>query len=219
MLIRVVMVANRGALLTILFGAFIVFIYSFNSDGTMKTLRSKSLFILLLSAIAVWAIISNLSVVLQWVEDICQKTFNFVPSTIIKMQRYIEFDDISNGRNEINEILYKAIAESPLWGHGMCTFSHYTNGQYSFPHNFILQYLFEGGILFAVAPVYFALRSLISTILGTEKDKSRYIMMAMLTCQCFPKLLISSDAWRGTAVWMMIVYFTIISSKKKEHKY
>ena len=139
----------------------------------------------------------------------CNKILKFVPSTIIKMQRNVEVDDIANGRSEINEILYEAIAEKPIYGHGLRTFASYTNNKHPFPHNFILQYLFEGGILFALLPIYLSLRPVFLVLLGRIKEKSSYIIMSVLVCQCFPKLLLSSDAWQGTAIWMLIALSAI----------
>lgn len=205
-LIRVLMVANRGAMLAILFAVFIAVLYRFDNDGRMVGANYKKIIILLITAIAVYIMVYNLESILTWLIDICRSVFGAAPSALSKMRTYIKMDDITNGRDVINKIVVQAIKESPIYGHGLRTFSVYTHYAHPYPHNYIYQYLFEGGIIFAIVPVFCSLWALIRTVLGTIKTKDEHIIAAMLVCQCFPKLLISSDVWMGTAIWMLVVY-------------
>ena len=209
-LVRVFMVANRGAILSILFTVLVIFLYDFDDKGIMKSNTFKKYAVLVSISIAAIIIMQNLLPILEGLRDFCRNTFQSVPAFIPKMIRYIKADDIGNGRSDINQVLFRAFKESPLFGHGLETFPYYTrmNAEKSFPypHNYIYQYMFEGGILFAAVPVFFSLEGLVVALTGRVKLKEKYVMLAMLVCQCFPKLLVSSDVWKGTAIWMLIVY-------------
>lgn len=205
-LIRTCLVANRGALLTIIFTFFIIILYDFNKQGQMKKKGIKQIIICTITFICLAFVIFNLDSLLELLSNFFSQVISYVPSFILKMQRYIGFDDISNGRSEINILLFEAIKERPFYGYGMETFYEYSDHLYPFPHNFILQFIYEGGILFALIPVFFALWALIKVLFGTIKYKEVFIFSAILVCQCFPKLLFSTDAWMGTALWMLIAY-------------
>lgn len=200
------MVANRGVMLALVFCVFVLFIHRFDDSGFIKTQNTKTTFILAISVLVVFVIVQNIELFFDGLQSVIKNVFGSVPSAIIKMRSYINRDDIMNGRSEINEMLYSAIKESPIYGHGMNMFFPYSGKIYVYPHNFILQYLFEGGILFAFLPVALSVGALLKVLLGRIRNKEIYVVSAMLVCQCFPKLLLSSNAWTGTAIWMLIIY-------------
>ena len=74
-----------------------------------------------------------------------------MPSFFVKMNKMIALNDISNGREPVYEAAIAGIKNAPLLGNGIEAFPAYT--AYSYPHNFILQLVYEGGILFCVIPV------------------------------------------------------------------
>ena len=87
-----------------------------------------------------------------------------------------------------------------------------------YPHNFVLQHLFEGGILFATIPTYLVCRHFYEVIFGKIENKSEFVLSAMLLCQCIPKQLFSGDAWFNTTLWMMIA-FSAMRIKKAPFKF
>ncbi len=204
-LIRVVMVANRGAVLGLLITAFVLFLHKFNNDS-VHTSGSKRIITIMAVVCLVMVINNHMDSILESVANMCTAFFGSVPSAITKMQSYASRGDLTNGRSDIMDILFTSISESPIYGHGLNMFSAYTDGEYPYPHNFILQYLFEGGILFAFFPVFFSVGAVVKVILGLVRPKEQYILAAMLVCQCFPKLLLSTNVWFGTAIWMLIVF-------------
>ncbi len=206
LLLRVVMMANRGALLTILFTMFVSFIYKFDSKGIMKIQTTKKILIVCVVVASSIVIIQNFGTIIDWIIELCKSLFNNVPAALVKMRFYIRQEDILNGREEINQIVLSAIKESPIYGHGLDMFYSYTDKEHIYPHNFILQFLFEGGILFALLPVFYSVGALVMVICGQVKNKEQFVFVAMLVCQCFPKLLFSSNVWSGTAIWMLITY-------------
>ena len=57
-----------------------------------------------------------------------------------------------HGRIEIYNQAFKGFLNSPVIGHGMATFQYYT--EYPFPHNFLLEFLFDGGFLLFIPIMY-----------------------------------------------------------------
>lgn len=218
MIIRVIMVANRGALLCIVCAIIVLFLYKFDENEQIKKNSIKQLLFVITALIVCVIVYINQLEIIQSFIAFFQKSLGSVPSFFIKMERYILLDDVSNGRSTINEVFYEAFKESPVWGHGMRTFSSYTNNLYPYPHNFIYQYLFEGGLLFATIPIFYAVKIVFDVLLGRIESKEEYVMAAMLVCQCYPKLLVSTEVWQGTAIWMLITYSYICTKKMKKQK-
>lgn len=204
--VRVLMVANRGAMFALLFTIFVAFIYKFDDNGLMKRQTTKKIVIICITIIISAIVVQNLGEIIDWAIGVCSDLFGKVPAALRKMKSYIRAEDISNGRADINEVVYAGIKESPIYGHGLNMFYPYTNKEYIYPHNFILQYLFEGGILFATLPILYSIGALIKVILGRVEQKEQFVFAAMLVCQCFPKLLLSTNVWFVTAIWMLIIY-------------
>ena len=68
------------------------------------------------------------------------------------MIKYLELGDVSDGRTAIDAFTLPAIANDPIFGYGIETFSKVSgelaNRSWPYPHQYIYQYLFEGGIVF-----------------------------------------------------------------------
>ena len=114
LLIRVLLVANRGAFLTIIVAIFISIIYDFNSYGTMKRMAYKQIILFGSLFIFSFIVVSNLNIVIEYVSDFMKNVFGYIPSFFLKMRRYSE--DLSNGRNEILDIVLPAIKDNFLFG-------------------------------------------------------------------------------------------------------
>ena len=207
---RVIMLANRGALLTLLFAIFVSFIYKFDNNDFMKMQTTKKIIIISFTIIFSIIVMQNLEPIIKWLIEACKGLFDKVPAALLKMEFYIKQDNISNGRSAINEVAYKAIMESPIYGHGLNMFNAYTNYRYIYTHNFILQFLFEGGILFAAIPVFLVMWSLVKVLLGMIKDKETFVSLALFLCLNFPRCLISGNPWKGTDGWLLIGFAATI---------
>ena len=200
------MVANRGAALALLFTAFLIAICKYDERDIKITSSWVNILVISIITVVIFIIINNVIFFLDIALNIFEKLFNKVPSVILKMKMYAAEDNIMNGRLEIYKYTWQEIKRSPLYGHGMVTFYNHTNGGDVYPHNFILQHLYEGGILFAIVPAFLSGKLLYEVLIGKITDKHEFALAAMLVCQCIPKLLISTDAWFNTILWMMIAF-------------
>lgn len=210
--IGILMYGNRGAILSIFTMGVILF---FNRErniviGEKKASRRK-LVLFLLCAFLAGYLIYNLDEVFAWVFSIAESIFDEMPSFFVKMNKYISLNDISNGRGELNDIIFRLIGDRPFLGYGIGTFTHYTG--YSYPHNFFFQLWFESGVLFTIIPtatVLFALYKLFFSQIG---DKEICVALCFVTPLALPRFLLSSDIWTDRFFWTMV--FFVLCNKRK----
>lgn len=125
---------------------------------------------------------------------------NFIEKTL----RLDEAGDISNGRNTISEYVSQKIWDSPIWGHGASSLSYNTNGRFDYPHNFILQLFYDGGILLAIPILYILYRAIKQAFFCEDKDEGVFLLYMVLIC--VPKMLFSTDMWENAPFWLLIAY-------------
>ena len=122
-------------------------------------------------------------------------SLNFIDKIIFMEQS----GDISNGRellyaNTINEIL-----EKPFFGWGCDQF--YTHHDLNYPHNFILQILYDGGLLlfFILAiPLWYGLKRFWRSCSTDEYA----VFVALLFSGLFGSLF-SGNLWAGASLWLL----------------
>lgn len=211
-LVQVLLFANRGAVLCLACCAIVLVINAYDEDKR-KTLSGIKILLIIACSIAGILIIMFAHPLLESLADLCNSIFNSVPSFITKMIRYIEIGDVTDGRTTIDAFTWSAIANNPILGHGIETFSKVSHELASrtwpYPHQYMSQYLFEGGIVFGVLPIYLSLSLTAKVVCTRIKEKSEFALCCMLVCISLPKLLISTDPWASTSIWMLITYSLI----------
>ena len=217
-LILIFLYANRGAVVCVLFGLAVVLINAYNEKERIKVKPIKLIIIVVCAILAILVLI-NLEAILVWLSELCTQMFNSVPSFISKMIRYIRKGDISDGRTNISDFTYSFIMDKPIFGHGMETFASYSqpysgNVTWPYPHNYVLQYLFEGGIVFAILPVWLSLSLSAKVLFARIVDKKEFALCATLVCSCIPKLFMSTDPWDSTTIWMLVTYSLIYTLRQ-----
>lgn len=122
-----------------------------------------------------------------------------------------EMNDLSNGRSYIYKVTWELIKDKPIVGYGIGTFNHYTALEY--PHNFILQLLFDLGcvglclVLIPVISGTFSLR-------GNKSDDLHFIIA--VCCSSVPGAFLSNDLWKNVLLWLS---FAMLIRHKKREKY
>lgn len=122
--------------------------------------------------------------------------------------------DGTNGRI----ILWKATAEgifkSPIWGHGWGSFVVLTG--LSYPHNIILELMYQGGLLLAIPILLPVFRGLYKCASGQIKNIDDHAYMILLISSCLPRLLVSASLWNNQIFWMMLAFMMArISAKER----
>lgn len=212
--VLIVMYANRGAILCIIFAVAIVLINDY--DGEVKrNLSIQKLGLIIVVCVLIIVVLVNALQILEFLLRWCQENMSSVPSFISKMAKYMSMGDVSNGRDDIFQVTCDAIAKNPILGNGIKTFEAYTtiNARrgWVYPHNYILQYLFEMGVIAGMVPIFLSLSMTIKVLFRRIVEKKEFIICAALVVSCIPKLLFSSDVWTSTSIWMLVTYSMMYS--------
>ena len=109
------------------------------------------------------------------------------------------------------EAAIAGIKNAPLLGNGIEAFPAYT--AYSYPHNFILQLVYEGGILFCVIPVITIAWVSYKLLFSQIKDKDCQVFLILLFVQVIPRFLVSATIWKDKCFWLL-VFYTFVNYKK-----
>ena len=100
-LIKLFMVANRGAALALLFAVCIVSIFKYDDHDVKITTSWQNILMVLMITAAIFIIINNMVFFLNIALKIFEKLFNKVPSSILKMKMYVAENNVMNGRLEL----------------------------------------------------------------------------------------------------------------------
>lgn len=208
-LYNILLHSNRGAILCLSFCIIVLVLNTFNGEERKK-MTVKKAFAVFFITIAILMSVIFAKEILLWLDSFFSSTFHFVPSFVTKMLKYIEYGDISDGRNLIDSFTVPEIINHPIFGHGIQTFKynaeHLINRPWPYPHQYIYQFLFEGGLIFGAAPVYLSLSLTFKTIFLRIKQKNEFALCCLIVCLTLPKLLFSTDAWSSPTIWMLITY-------------
>lgn len=129
-----------------------------------------------------------------------------------KISRLQGEGDLSNGHWEVSSLSFKGYLESPLWGHGLSS-SPKVTGQVH-PHNFIIQFLFDGGIIFALIIILPMVRHLTHW-----SKKCNFNDFAIITMMFFSSVIgafFSLDVWMNARLWL---FFGFLFSNKMFFNY
>lgn len=126
-------------------------------------------------------------------------------------------DDLTHGRMEIWRAALEGFGNSPLWGHGITTFQYYTG--FVFPHNIVLQFLFDGGILLTVPLMYYIVVGIIKTFkIIRNANKEKFVLLLLLICISLTRVMVSAEVWRVMLLWLLLGILSSDKSILKELK-
>ena len=111
--------------------------------------------------------------------------------------------DISNGRTYLNELTFAGIYEHPLLGNGFDRFDANTRGGL-YPHNFVLQLLYDGGLLYMLVILTPVIRGLVRFFKHCNYDE-----LALMVCLLFssvPGALFSNNLYENSLLWLFFGY-------------
>lgn len=204
----IIQFANRGAALSLI--TFVLLIL-YNRNGKNVENVTKKRIAIILAAVLGYVVILNFNTLFMFLYDILSKVLNTMPSFFVKMNKMIALNDISNGREPVYEAAIAGIKNAPLLGNGIEAFPAYT--AYSYPHNFILQLVYEGGILFCVIPVITIVWVCYKLLFSQIKDKDCQVFLILLFVQVIPRFLVSATIWKDKCFWLL-VFYTFVNYKK-----
>ena len=200
-LVQMAMFGSRGPILCAVL--LIMSFFIIRIDDNKKIFIHKGRVSIIMMGIIY--LISSFTVILQVFQDFLS-TFDISLNVIDKMLRLENNGDMTNGRESISSIAWQGFLESPIWGNGMSQF--FKNTGESYPHNFIIQMLYDGGIILTSLVLFPLIRTLIRKIRVISAEE--FICLLLFFFASVPGALFSGDLWNADTLWM---FFGFILSR------
>ena len=184
-----------------------------DDSGKLRWNAGKNLIIgIVFAAVALFFknVVFGLSTFLHW--------FGIYLNVIDKfVRKAVETGDMSNGREMIYAKCMEEIPEKPFFGHGMDLFEH--NTDFIYPHNFILQIFYDGGLMLALILLVPVIWYMIKKIrFGSYETYSITLFLLFISV---PGALMSSDLWQNERLWLFfgaMLSTSFIYNSKMRHK-
>lgn len=208
--LRILQFGSRGPILSVLLMiAFLYLIKQPESIGVRK--KNQIMLICVLGFIILYFSFYSIISAISSSSDFLGMRLHFVE----KMVRLNAEGDISNGRDLINEIAISGIIDNPILGHGLDRFD--ANTGFLYPHNILLQILYDGGILIFLCLIV-PLIKLISQLLS-NCNKGEYAVFTVLFFSSVPGAFFSGDMWGLARFWLFYGFMLSRSFVIEEDEY
>lgn len=195
---KILTLGPRGPFLCII--SLLLFYFLFKKkEGLGIKIQGNKTILIIISGFFISAFLWEISTYLN-------STFHFLGIDLNAINKNIELSragDMSNGREFISGIAIKGFIENPIFGYGFDQFENNTGICY--PHNFVLQILYDGGLLFfflLLVPVIYKLYVRMKTC-----DINEYMLIPFFFFISVPGAMISSDMWLIERLW---IFFGVV---------
>lgn len=220
---------NRRSFNILVYVDFIVYVYFFIVIASRGPIISVIIFILFMSLkkinniflrflfffgtmISVYLISKNMINILEYLKILLNQV-NIESSFIDHSIYQINIGNVLNGRLYLFNAAFEGFLNSIFIGNGIGAFEAIYK---TYPHNFILQSLYDGGIFFTVPLIIILLKGIIIFFSNNFNNKEKDFLI-IIFCLVVPKLLFSSELWKEQIFWILIIYILNLKRKKGEN--
>ena len=206
-LFKIMQFGSRGVVLC--FICCFVFFFCIKYDEVNNKLSFKGYKAFFISIIVVLVLL-NIWTFFEKIEGIFEAV-GFHINAVNKFFRLASASngDISNGRNAIYEATISGILQSPMWGHGYSTTMN--NLGFVYPHNFMLQLLYDGGLLLTLPIFILVCAGIVRWCKSCNKDE--FAVIAALIFMSVPGALFTGNLWENNRLWLTFAVLTVYSSR------
>ncbi|WP_448915676.1 O-antigen ligase family protein [Eubacterium ramulus] len=191
---QVLLHGSRGPVLAVILCFIFVYFCRYNDEENRIKIDFPKF---LVATIGMLVIYFNYLNIFSWIaERLGNRNLNF--NFIDKVLRLAANGDVTNGRNDILSVALKEWIDRPIFGHGISTFNYYTGIDY--PHNFILQLLFDGGIVLFIIVVGLMIRKIVTVV--KHATRHNFVFFVFLFFVSVPTALLSQDLFENFRFWM-----------------
>ena len=195
-LIQLLFFGSRGPVLALLLLVALIFIIQLPSfDGFGVSFDKKRLLLFSISLIFIIASFEPIMEVLSQTLASKGMTFNFIE----KILSLSESGDITNGRSEIFPVVLNGFLENPIFGNGFDLFNK--TGMYSYPHNFLYQTVYDGGLLMICLVTVPSVYKLIISL--KTSNYNTIILLLFIFFISVPGATFSGDLWQQGNLWLL----------------
>jgi len=205
-LYNLVLKGNRGILLSLVVFGALVFV------SGMKFNRKKGVNLLKVAVVLIGTafLIFYFYDILRWVSDLFDG-WGIEANFLDKIIRLEKEGDVTNGRSDIFDFTIKGIQNSPLIGHGIGTIFYNSGYRIVYPHNVVLQLLYDGGLVLFIPVLISVVQAVYYAFMG--EDRNEAVFALFLITICLPRMMVSGDIWESEAFWLFVMhsfkYYTI----------
>lgn len=195
-LIKLLLYGSRGPVLAIV-GLVFLFFITIHVNNRLRINKSRISKLVLLSVCT-----SFLVVFLPQILDAVFIKMGLSHSHAIgKFIALSQENEVSNGRSSLFYMAFSGIVDSPFWGNGLDQFDNHHRGA-DYPHNSILQLLYDGGLLF----FFIILLPLLSRYRARFKKCSydEYAFMSFIFFAGIWGSFFTGDLWEIPLLWLAI---------------
>lgn len=193
-LMRLLIFGSRGVILSLILVVVFWWITDVKKEGGIIWIKKRILIVFLSLIATTFSYLTFFSALNDFLTDM----FGYKFYAIDKIVDLGKQGDLANGRNYISEACVNGIMDSPIWGNGLDRFG--PNTQLVYPHNFVLQILYDGGILFfflMLVPIVKAIKVKIKRI-----KKDEFSLLITFFFASVPGALFSNDMYEIPLLWM-----------------
>lgn len=212
-LINTFLLANRGVILSFV-ALIIILIINWPKNGVVNAHKKQKSLIFVVFALIIFV---NFDSVFQGIYSFFESNFSQMPSFLIKTNKYLFLDDLGNGRSQVYQEAFNLINQRLIFGYGIESFPVYT--EYSYPHNFFVQILFESGLILGFVPILLVFYSFYLIFVSKKVRVSIISFLILLFLQAFPRLLFSGTIWTNQYFWMLLFYCISLYMRRKKIYY
>ena len=201
---------NRGAVIV----PFIALFISLYVKGVIKY---KKIF-----KFIVFVLFILILVALYNYQNVIENIYNFyvnnnysVPSFLYKFHVLVLESNFDNNRTALYELVLSCIKKSSFFGYGLDNFGSVSNYNYSWTHNFVLQYIIDGGIIFAFILLLYVLNPLIYFVKAIQNkhiDNIIIFCIFIFSVSLF-RFSVSNDPWLSTIFNSLLGFSSVLLDK------
>ena len=194
-LIQISLYGSRGPIVSVLL--CIMFCYGFKYDQDKSKVK--------MAKIRFWLLLLAFAIVIIFFWDIVKMINTVVDSGTIRKMLYLhDVGNTDNNRFGLYSMGLSMFFEAPILGHGIASFEYYTGQNY--PHNLVIQLLFDGGIVLLLV-------FLVPFLIGLFKKMKRctydeYVMVLFFFFSSVVKAFVSGDIWENERMWLFYGFLT-----------
>ena len=191
----------RGALVALFVTIF--FSWYFTSERKNKSNAIIIVSILGILGIIVWY---NFNTIIVWLSNVLD-SLNIKIALIDKTLSLTETSGLMHGRIDIYKAAITGFLEKPIFGHGVASFKYFTGIE--FPHNFILEFLYDGGLILTSIILMLLISGLKRVNFITRTDsEDKFAFIVLIASISLTRTMVSAEVWRVILFWMLMGIIT-----------
>lgn len=195
---------SRAPILSILLLFFFWYIFKKNTIGLGVKVQKNRVIVLI---ILITFISFSGHLFITWLVSFLE-SYGLSISALNKIILLGDNGDVTNGRNELYNWAISGFLENPILGNGLDRFdAKYPGADY--PHNFVLQALYDGGLFLTIVLLYPIALRVKSYLNNCSIDE--YAIFSVLFFASVPGALFSQDLWGNAVLWL---FFGLLFSKR-----